>query len=49
MDSPFLILGFCWGVPLLLAFGLGVMVGRGYQFIIRFVKPDEGEYEDENE
>ena len=48
MDNPFLILGFCWGVPLLLAFGLGVMVGRGYKFIVRFSR-SEGEFEDENE
>jgi len=48
MDSPFLILGFCWGVPLLLAFGLGVMVGRGYKIIVKFA--NRGEYdEDENE
>jgi len=47
MDNPFLILGFCWAVPLLVAFGLGVMVGRGYKLIVRF--SNQGEYENENE
>jgi len=47
MDSPVWVLGLCWGVPLMLAFGLGVMVGRGYKIIVKFT--NQGEYEDENE
>jgi len=41
MDDPFVVLLFCWGVPLILVFVAGYLVGRGYRMIFRLeVKED---------
>jgi len=45
MSNPWVVFVFCWGGPVLLAFGAGFLLGRGYRFRITLDEEDVNEGE----